>query len=148
MVIAGVKMAEAWSYASPKFFLVRLQAWAFVSSGAPNCSVAMRQVPVASLVNIQRWPSLKRLRGQENCWSGDREISPPSKDPLDPRPPEKWGRSRCTGCGLDLCSSGSALPSTCHTCSNSEPMRGVSSQFCIRSKRIRSWRKVTRVSMA
>jgi hypothetical protein len=27
-------------------------------------------------------------------------------------------------------------------------MRGVSSQFCIRSKRIRSWRKVTRVSMA
>ena len=62
--------------------------------------------------------------------------------------PGKMGKIKGTGCGLDLCSSGSARASTCHTSSNSEPMRGVSSQFCIRSKRIRSWRKVKRVSVS
>jgi hypothetical protein len=111
MVIAGVKMAEAWSYASPKFFLVRLQAWAFMSSGAPSCSVARRQVSAGLLVNMQIW-LLKRLRGQENRRSGEREITPPSKDPLDPHPPEKWGRSRAQDVDW-ICSSGSALPSTC-----------------------------------
>lgn len=42
----------AWSCASPKYFLVLLQAWARMSSGAPDCSIDRCQVPGGSLVNI------------------------------------------------------------------------------------------------
>jgi hypothetical protein len=71
------------------------------------------------------------------------KSTPPSKDPLDPHPLEKWGRSRAQDVDW-ICSSD--LHFHPRASSNSEPMRAVSSQLCIRrSKRIRSWRKATRV---
>ena len=119
---------EAWSCASPKYLLV-LYGFRPESS----CFPVLR----AAVLPDARWVACKHLemaalsrtaQGSENRWGGDREINPAILGSTFPQTHGKMGKIKgCCGLG----SLGPDLHFHPRASCSSEPMRGVSSQFCV-----------------